>query len=66
MSAFHPGVQDDTSGARETALLTDGELCSHGRAELSGELGIKSYQDSFTAREGRCEVLCGFNRRWLK
>lgn len=68
VSAFHLDIQDDTSGAREAALafLTDGKLCSQGRAELSGELGIKSYPDSSVAREGRREVRCDCNQRWVK
>lgn len=44
---------------------TDGKLCSRGRAELSGELEIKNYRDSFMACEGGCEVQCDFNQRWL-
>lgn len=46
-------------------FLTDGKLCSQGRAELSGELEIKHHHDSFMACEGGCEVRCDFNQRWL-
>lgn len=38
-------------------FLTDGKLCSQGRAELSGELEIKNYCDSFIACERA--VKCG-------
>ena len=46
-------------------FLTDGKLCSQGRAKLSGEPEIKNYHDSFMACERRCEVRCDFNQRWL-
>lgn len=46
-------------------FLTDGKLCSQGRPELSGELEIKNYHDSFMVCERHYEVRYDFNQRWL-
>lgn len=65
VSAFHRVFRMTHLVPRNLRFLTDGRLCSQGRAELSGELEIKNCHDSPMACERRCEVRSDSNQRWL-
>lgn len=65
MPAFHRIFRTTHLVPGKLLFLTDGRLGSQGRAELSGELELKNHHDSFMACEGRWEVRCDFNQRWL-